>query len=169
MNSKLAANLKAIIYRASKILNNAGAVVIMVVVLLITADVLLRNVLNMPLQGSIEIVEYLMVILIFFLFANGQIQKTNVNVDMLVKRFPAKVQKFLQAFNYLLALGFYSIVTVQMFKETISAFVRNDASPSLSIPKYPFMLGASIGILFLSLVLLVDFLAVLFDAKPKED
>lgn len=168
MLSKLAAKIKRIIYRASKVLNNAGTVVIMAIVLLITADVLLRNILNMPIQGSVEIVEYLMVVLIFFLFANGQMQKTNVNVDMLVKKLPAKVRKYLEAFNYLLASVFYMMVTVQMLRESYDVYTRYDVSPSLSIPEYPFFIGASIGVLFLTLVLIVDFLAIVLNVQSEE-
>lgn len=169
MLSRLAVNLKDKIYWASKLLNNAGTVVIMAMVLLITADVVLRNVLNKPIQGSIEIVEYLMVVLIFFLFANGQIQKTNVNVDMFVKKLPAKVRKFLEALNYLIASIFFATVTVQMFREGYDVYLRNDVSPSLSIPEFPFFIGASIGVLFLTLVLLVDLIVVLTDAKSIEN
>ncbi|KUO63084.1 MAG: hypothetical protein APF84_11190 [Gracilibacter sp. BRH_c7a] len=165
----LAANIKGKIYWASRLLNVIGTVVVMSMMLLITVDVILRNTINRPIQGSFEIVEFMMAVLVFCFFANGQREKGNVNVEMFVRRLSVKARRILNIFNYFLATGFFILVTIQMFRETYSIYSRYDVSPSLHIPEYPFMLAASVGVLFLSLVLLVDLFVAIFDAKPKEN
>lgn len=166
---KLAANAKDKIYWASRLLNIIGTVVVMAMMLLIVVDVILRNTINMPIQGSFEIVEFMMAVLVFFFFANGQREKGNVSVDMFVRKLSLRVRRILNSFNYFLATGFFVLVTMQMFRETYAIYSRYDVSPALHIPEFPFMLAASIGVLFLTLVLLVDFLVALFNAKPNEN
>lgn len=166
---KLAVNIKGKIYWASRILNVIGTVVIMAMTLLIVVDVILRNTNNMPIQGSFEVVEFMMAVLVFSFFANAQREKGNVNVEMFVRKLSVRVQRLLNVFNYFLVTGFFALVTMQMFRKTFAIYSRYDVSPALHIPEYPFMLAASIGVLFLTLVLLVDFFAVLFNAKPNEN
>lgn len=159
---------KRVIYKASRILNTLGTVVVMALMLLIVVDVILRNLFNSPIQGSFEIVEFMMVVLVFFFFANGQIEKGNVAVDMFVRKLPTGIRRFLNTINYFIATVFFAIVTVQLGRECYDVFSRLDVSPSLHIPKYPFILAATIGALFLTLVLLIDFLVELLNAKSEE-
>lgn len=166
---KLAVNIKGKIYWASRILNVIGTVVVLAMMLLIVVDVILRNAINMPIQGSFEVVEFMMAVLVFCFFANAQREKGNVNVEMFVRKLSVKARRFLNIFNYFFATGFFALVTMQMFRETYAIYLRYDVSPALHIPEYPFMLAASIGVLFLTLVLLVDFFVALFNAKPNED
>lgn len=166
---KAAANVKEKIYKASRLLNVIGTVVVMSMMLLIVVDVTLRNAVNKPVQGSFEIVEFMMAVLVFCFFANGQREKGNVNVEMFVRRLSPKVIRILNVFNYFLATGFFTLVTIQMFRETYSVFQRYDVSPSLHIPEYPFMLAASIGVLVLTLVLLVDLFTALFNINQSEN
>lgn len=169
MLTKLAANIKEKIYWASRVLNVIGTVVVMSMMCLIVVDVILRNTINKPVQGSFEIVEFMMAVLVFCFFANGQMEKGNVSVEMFVRNLSPKVRRLLNIFNYFLASGFFTLVTIQMFRESYAIYSRYDVSPSLHIPEYPFFFAASVGAMFLTLILYVDFFSALFNVQPKEN
>lgn len=157
---------RSAIYAASRILNNIGAGVLMAMMLLVVVDVILRNVLNSPILGSYEIVQYMMVVMVFFFFAHAQAQKANVRVTMLVAKLPVRVRTSIEAVCYLVATVYFAAITIQMAREGYAAFLRGDLSPTLFLPHYLFVFMTVVGAGFMSLVLLIDFFTSL-DAAIK--
>ncbi len=59
--------LGRIFYPVSRTMSNIGMVVLLMLMLLITADVLLRYLFNRPILGTFDIVELMLGIVIFFI------------------------------------------------------------------------------------------------------
>lgn len=147
--------LKRIIDLSSKALGAIGNTALMVMMVIMVADIALRYLLNIPLMGSYEIVEFLMVIVVFFQLAQTEQEDGHIRVTMLVDRFPKKVR---QSLNVLLLLLSSAIMGLAGYAAVIQTFVvkgKNLTSAVLFIPVYPFVFLLAIGSFMFMLTLLL--------------
>ena len=68
---------EAIVHRLGRVMNLFGLGVLCLMMLLTVADVLLRYTLNQSILGTIELTEYMMLIIFYFGFAWCHINKRN--------------------------------------------------------------------------------------------
>lgn len=153
---KAALALGRVVYPASRFLNNIGAGVLMLLMFMIVLDIALRKMFNSPIPGSYELVEFMMVVMVFFFFAHTQVEKGHVAVDMFILRLPVRARAVFDTFNHLVSLILFVLITYQMGKESYSLYLRDDASAALFLPTFPFYLAGALGAGLMALVLLVD-------------
>ena len=89
----------------SRILNNIGIAFLMLLMLLITADVLLRALLKWPILGTNELSEFMMIIVVYLAIAYTQHKKSHVSVDLLVIRFPKRARAIVDSVTYFLGFA----------------------------------------------------------------
>ena len=145
-----------VIALVSRVLNNIGMVFLTFLMLVITADVLSRGMLNKPIRGANEIAELTMLIIVFLGIAYAQYEKANISVSILFDRFSGKVQDILNVFIYLLCLGICSIVLWQTFSYHSYLTELKRTSLILEIPVAPFQIIMIIGFLMLCIVFVID-------------
>ena len=124
--------------------------------LIVFIDVFLRYIFNSPFVGSVEIVEIMMVLVIALGIAHTGINKGHISVDLLVSRFPPKVQAAVDVFNFLVATLIFSIMSWKTGHQAIVAGSRNVTTTVLEIPIYPFVWTLSVCTGLLSLVFLLQ-------------
>lgn len=140
-----------------RILNNIGMAFLLLLMLLITADVLLRAILNRPIRGTNELSEFIMIIVVYFTIAYAQHKKAHISIDLLTSRFPKRAQAMIDSFIYLLSLGICSLIAWQSFVYLKRLLNINRVSDILKLPVAPFSLILGIGFIIFCLVLLLDF------------
>lgn len=160
---KIARAIKSWVHLISHCLNYIGMFILMVMMLMIIVDIFLRNFFNNPLQGSFELVEYMMVVTIFFFFASAQVKKGNIAVEMIINKLPQRVRACCLSINYLIATVLFVLISQKMLEETILTFTRGDLSPTLSLPHWPFLLATTVGAIMMTLVLLIDFVSYVYE------
>jgi len=146
------------IERISRLFNNIGMLGLMLLMTVTTADVLLRIALNRPIRGANEIVEFMMLLVVFLAVALTQYLKSNISVNLLYARFPERIKAILECFLHLLCLGICCLIVWQsiVFQQHLQDV--NSLSVILKIPVSPFQLILVIGISLLCLVFLRDFI-----------
>ena len=143
-----------ILDKASLVAGVAGIVFMVAMMLLTVTDVFLRFVFNSPVMGSVEITEYLMVGTGFLGIAWCAVKRGHVGVDLIVGRFPPRVQAVIDSITCLLSLGVVPLVAWQAIIQAGYAKAENVQSDLLDIPAYPFYLIVGIAYILLSLVLI---------------
>jgi len=137
-------------------LNNIGMVFLTFMMLVITADVLLRGIVNKPIRGANEIAELTMLMVVFLGIAYTQHLKANITVSLLFERFPGKVQDILTVFIHLLCLGICGAI----FRQTLAyhAYLAELKRTTLilEVPIAPFQIIMIVGFGLLCLVLVFD-------------
>lgn len=153
---RIAHSSEEIIISVSRIFNIVGIGFLVIIMLLTVADVFLRYFLNSPIQGSLELTEYFMVIVVFFGVAWCGVRGGHVRVDLVVNRFSPRAQAIFDSITCLLSLTILPLIVWRSVVE--SNYVR--AIPTLSdvlkIPAYPFLLVTAIGCAIFTLVLLTN-------------
>jgi TRAP-type C4-dicarboxylate transport system permease small subunit len=170
MNSRLsrvAHFLEKATFPVSRVLHTVGQGTIVLMVLITVADVFLRYIFNMPILGSYEVTELMMVVLVFASVGYTMAVKGHVCVDLVVSRFPERVQAAVESITYFLALVLFSLVTWRNVLHAGTVWRRHDVSAELFIPLSPFVLFVALGVAVLCLVLLMHFFRSLARALQK--
>lgn len=127
---------------------------IVAMMLLTCADVFLRYFLNAPIEGSLDLTQMLMVIIVFFGLAYCGWTGGHVAVDLLRELVPpAVVVPLARLVNLIgaivmLAMAWQSVLTALTFIKT------GETPMTVLIPKYPFILVVTFGALTYAGVLL---------------
>ncbi|MGB5985364.1 MAG: TRAP transporter small permease [Desulfobacterales bacterium] len=151
----------------TRILLAMGAAVLAMMMFLTATDVILRYLLNRPLSGAFELVEYMMAILIPFSVVYCADQKSHVAVELVLGRFSKKVRNFFGLATTLATLLFVLVMAWQNVLYIGEMYRSRMTSAVLLIPTYPFVAATAIGISAFALVLLSDWLDLLSEVKKS--
>lgn len=154
---KSSSSAETAINQFSRVVNIIGIVFLVAIALLTVADVLLRLIINRPILGSTEVTEYMMVGLVFGMGLCA-LRGRQIKMDMVMERFPKRVQAIVDCITYLVAFGAYVIIAWQNILEAFKLQKMNLISGILKIPTYPFYLVLAFGCILLSLAIVVLFI-----------
>ena len=142
----------------SRITNYVGVAFLVIMMAIITIDVCLRAVLNLPVLGSYiyEAIEFMMVILIFFGAAYCEIKKSNITVDLLVSQLPKKAQGVIDVVTYSLGIAFFILMAWRNFVQAHFVLEAGTIGVAVAIPLYPFYLLIGFGSAMLCFALLLN-------------
>jgi TRAP-type C4-dicarboxylate transport system permease small subunit len=139
---------------------------IFLMMLLITFDVLGRNLFNHPLVGAQEITEMLMVVTVYCGIAYTQRENGHVGMDLLItKVYKGAMRKIALTIILILAVGVNILVSYFTFQNAIDTYHKGVVSIYLMWPVWFLPLFVSIGSIILSARLFVDWLDELFNTK----
>jgi TRAP-type C4-dicarboxylate transport system permease small subunit len=151
-------SVKKAVYAVSAALNLAGVFLIIFMTATIVVDVLGRLLFNLPLQGSYELVEYAMSLVIVFALGYTQVVKGHINVDSVLRLLPRKAQTVaMQVVNFI-GLGMFAVIAWQTFVKAGLEVTSGTNSAVLGIAKYPFMYLSAFGFSLLCLVYIMQIL-----------
>lgn len=142
----------------SRITDSVGRAILALMVVLITLDVVLRYFFNRPIKGSYELVEFMMVSLVFLGLAFTQTKKSHVSVTLFTGKLSPAQMAVIGSAAYLLSLIIFSLITWRCLVQAEALRVNGTSSDILFIPTYPFMWVVVFGSALLSLIFLIDFL-----------
>jgi TRAP-type transport system small permease protein len=147
--------------------NNAGVIILAMMMLLTVADVTLRYFFNKPILGSFEITEFMMTMLAAFTIGYAAILKVHVNIDLVYTRLPERLQGMISIFTTLVCVVFFGLMSWRNIYQSSVLRQANAMSPALSIPEFPFMFILGIGFGIVALVFLLQLLESIVKAAGK--
>jgi TRAP-type C4-dicarboxylate transport system permease small subunit len=137
--------------------------------MLTVADVFGRYVLNNPIKGTWELVGFMLVAAGSWGMGYCQIRKGHIRVDFLLHYFPKKMQAVLTILANFLGLAAFSLLCWRcvLYAQHYLSLTRGNATDTLHIPLFPFVLILAIGAGMLALVLLFDLVHSFAKVKGK--
>ncbi|MBN2403446.1 MAG: TRAP transporter small permease [Spirochaetes bacterium] len=147
---KIESILKSIVTITS-ILAGISLIALMVVT---AADVILRAFFSIAVVGSNEISVAIMICAGFLGLAWCAFNDNHIKVDLVVCRFPVKIQKYFYQFNYLIVLIISLFISYASFNGAMDVKFLGSRSQLLEIPQYPFYLVTSFAYLLMALTAL---------------
>lgn len=136
-------------------------------ILMTCANIFLR-VVWVPLKGTYELMGYFGALVTAFALGYTQMKKAHIAVDVLVTLFNRKVQLILQGINCLICTIFFSLAGWQIAQYATTLWKTGEVTETLLIAYYPFAYGVAGGCLLLALVMLVEFLKLLFTRQGAQ-
>ena len=142
-------------------MNEIGAVLSGVALLLMmimgALDVFLGKVFNMPVPGTFEATEALMVVSAFLAIAYNQQVRGHIRVELFTSRMRPKLQLKFEVLNYFLSTVFFFLLTWQGWRFGIESLrVREYESGLIAFPVYPAKLLLALGLTLMTLQCLRD-------------
>ena len=138
----------------SRWMGYVSSAVITILMLLVTADVCGRYFANSPITGASELARFMMIIIVFPALAWAAFAGKHIKVDILVERFPPRVQQILSSIMLLIALGIYGIITWQ---SALYSMEVDNITSMLRLPQSIFywIMTAGLAVFCLSIAALV--------------
>ena len=96
-------------------------------------------------MNSVEICEFLMVLLSFGGLALAELRNGHITVDFFVTALPARVQAWLEAAAALLGIFFWWLVAWRAAVHSSRILEAGEVSANWAVPTYPFYLGVTVG------------------------
>jgi len=143
-------------HRISQVVNSVGIFIILLMMLLTTTDVFLRYLFNRPILGTVELTEFMMLIIVSFGLAYTQVNKGHIFVELIVSKFSPKTRAIIESLGYFLCLIIYLLIVWQTLVQADVQRIHGVKTGALEIPKYPFYIILAFGFGLLSFVFLVD-------------
>lgn len=152
---------KKIVYTSNDYLLKVSMVVLLGIMFLVVGNVLGRFFFSSPIPGTFELTRLFLAIVVMTALGYGQLKKVYIDVTFFFSRLPGLVQKIIRLFNSLLSLGLFSLVFWQMLKLAERMAAGGEYTSVLRMPVHPWIIMASIGVLFFCLALLWDFVQLI--------
>jgi len=133
------------------------------IVLMTVIDVLLRLFLNRPIRGTLEITEFLMVIVVFFTMGYTAMLRGHIVIQILASRLPERPRAICDSIADFITVGFCCLIIWQGVAQSEMTRLHNDISGVTSLPIFPFYYILVFGVALMCLV----FLANLLDSLGK--
>ena len=124
------------------------------------ADIFLR-LFRRPIFGTYDIVEFLEVMVVGFAMAHTTIKKGHVAVQVVVTRFPPRVQKVIYIITHLLSLALFALLAWECVRYGNDLQASGEVSMTLELPFLPVLYGIAMSAALVCLVLSIDVLLVL--------
>ncbi|MBP2636303.1 MAG: tripartite ATP-independent periplasmic transporter dctq component [Firmicutes bacterium] len=147
---------KEYVYKLSASLNLIGLSLTLVMVATVVVDIFGRALFNIPLQGSYELVECIMGLVIVFAIGYTQVRNSHINVPGVIELLPQSGQRTANAVVNLIGFVTYSLFAWQAFIKAGTEIKAQTVSAVLAIPKYPFLYACAFGFGVLALVYLAQ-------------
>jgi TRAP-type transport system small permease protein len=147
-------------------LDAIAVVALLAMMMLTTSDVLLRRLINKPILGVTELVEFALGIAFFFAVPGVFLRGGNIAVDMIDQWLP-NWSKVLTRFGAALTVIALSVLVWYMWKPMMDAIAFGDTSSDLQILKIWFLAPAWAGVFLALLVSVVVFVRGDFTATNK--
>ena len=128
-----------------------GGVALVGMIGLTCANILVRTVGN-PIRGTFELMGYGGAVVTALALAYTQKRRGHIAVDVLIHRFPPRLQKVLNSFNDTACAVFFAILTWQLIRKANGFVQSGEVSETLRVVFYPFAYTVAVGCGLLALV-----------------
>lgn len=147
--------------RATKWLEHVASAALIVMMLVTMADVLMRNIYNRPITGSVELVRIAMAYLVFMAFPQTFLRGHHVRIDVIDHLVGRRAVRRLDLLGELAALGLLAVTLWVMWHEAVDAHQMGDVTSDLMIPLSvlwaPMLLGTACSMVSVVLLIVTAF------------
>ncbi|MCJ7873187.1 TRAP transporter small permease [Phaeobacter sp. J2-8] len=129
---------------------------IFVIMLLVTAEVLMRRLFNAPIAGQIDFISMSMVTFSLLCISHCYRQAGHIRMDMLQKAFHGRAQWLTHLFATLIGLFVVLAILPGTWTHFARAWTFGDTTIGVGLPTWPSKLAAPIGLGILALRLTLE-------------
>ncbi len=136
----------AALNRLCRLMTWIGAAALAIMMLGTVADVVLRAVANLPLRGTVDLVEAMLVLVVFLGLPESFLRQEQITVDVFDHVVSAPVLRVFRIAAAAASLGFLVLLAVYVVRPMLDALEFGDRKPDLPIPIFPLMMVIEVSI-----------------------
>ena len=137
------------------VLAGLASVSLLSMMVLIVGNMFMRT-FAAPFPGAFEVVGWLAAITSALALGYTQLHKGHVDIDVLTRLMPSRVQNILQLLVTLLSAAFFLLVAWRLYGMAGRLQAVGTLSESLRVPYFPFVYVVALGMLGLAVALVAD-------------
>lgn len=122
-----------------------AAIAMIAMMLVTTADVILRYAFNSPIRGSYDFVEAMLVVFVFNGLAAGFYRRTNIVIDLVDHMVGGSLRAVLVKLSDLVSLAALLLLAYAMLNPAMQAYAYGDTKIELGLPVYILWIVAGLG------------------------
>ena len=127
-------------------------------------DVFLRYVFSRPTIGGLDLVELMLIILVYFGgIAYTQVRKRHVSIDLVTSRLSPKTRLLIYVIVYFFSIGIVGFLVWQSAMVSLSFLEEGRGSLAIEVPLFYFAVIMVFGFALLEIVVIRDFLSYLVE------
>jgi TRAP-type C4-dicarboxylate transport system permease small subunit len=149
------------------VLTYIGVGMLLIMVLLGTADVIGRYVFNTPIKGTWEISKLLMGGAIFMSWGYVQATKSNISLDLVITRYPPRIKLIVEIIILILTLVLFVFIGWQSFKIAMQDLNNGALIENIYISVFPFKLLITFGAILVCLESIIQIAHLINDMTKK--
>ena len=135
---------------------------------LIVSNALMRKTFNQPIQGTYEVTELALVLLVFLSLAYTQFRRGHIRVTLLTRHLPARLQHALYVAALAIGCLFFAWCSYAVFGDAVRSYSVGEQEWGLiRFPLWPVKASIVVGIVLLSLQYLLDAIRHVFVAAGR--
>ena len=158
MSGKIARAIDRFVSPISRVSTWVAMAVVMGIMCFITVNVIMRYGFNFPIRGIGEVVEVMMVLLIFFALAYAAARGGNIAVTLVISRLPQRARVVFGIITCFLSVGVVGLISWRSIRGGIRMMLYwGEETAVWGIPIFPFRFALAFGITLLCLKLIADF------------
>ncbi len=143
-------------YRLESLLTFLGGIVILLLVLLATANILGRWILSMPINGYVDWVEQAMAFFAFLGISYTQRDGGHIRMDILVSHLRGRLLWSVELFSTIITLVITLVLIYGSWLHFYRAWSIGDSSLDINLPTWPAKLVVPVSLTILALRLLLQ-------------
>ncbi len=155
---KTMASFEGMTFSVTRFVNALGVFFLAMTMVLITVDVFSRFFFNRPIEGSLEIVEFMLVLTILFGIPYTTFRKQHVCIDIVTSRLSGSTRFVLESGMMYVALILSVLVVWRTIEYAMLKARTNEISPIFHLPIHPFVLVVAFGFALTAWVLCIQLL-----------
>lgn len=158
-------------FKLESALNLIAALVILAVMLIGVFQVFGRKLINLPVPGYVDVIEFVMTVFAFLSIAYTQRLGGHVRMEIIVKRFRGRTLWIVESLGTLTIIGIVAILAWFGYEHFLRAWNIGDSTIDIEIPLWPSKLLVPVAFAILLVRLFIQLLGFLrlsadSDAEP---
>ena len=157
-------------FKFESALNLIAALVILAVMFIGVFQVFGRKLINLPVPGYVDVVEFVMTVFAFISIAYTQRLGGHVRMEIIIKRFRGRALWFVELLGTLTVIGIVAILAWFGYEHFLRAWTIGDSTIDIEIPLWPSKLLVPIAFAVLLVRLFIQLLGFLrLSADPDAE
>ena len=157
-------------FKFESALNLAAALVILAVMFIGVFQVFGRKLINLPVPGYVDVIEFVMTVFAFISIAYTQRLGGHVRMEIIIKRFRGRALWLVELFGTLTVIGIVAILAWFGYEHFLRAWNIGDSTIDIEIPLWPSKLLVPVAFAILLVRLFIQLLGFLrLSADPDAE
>ena len=144
-----------------------GSVALGALIVAMIYSIIGRRFFNAPLPASTEIAKFALVVMTFTVIAIEHMGHEKMIVDIVIKRFPRKMQEIIAPVIYILVIGIFSVLCWQLIELGMTYQMYHQTLRNIKVEIYPFTYLAAFGIFTMIPIYAIRFLKAIDRAVKR--
>lgn len=145
--------------RVPKLMSLVSGIAVALLMIWVTIDVIRRGFFSQTLPATAELSVIAMIFIVYWAFADVQIQGKNLLMDFVARRFSPRGQALLNSLNALIGLFLFGLITWQAWGWSVQAWQTGERMEGVArIGYFPARIALTIGAFVLCVQFIIDFI-----------